>query len=230
MLKFKGTYEILSPEDIGLVRADSSGIVLGKLSGRHALKNRLMELGYDLDSKELEDVFKRFKAVAGQRKSLANEDIEALLSDEVFQPKVVWALGDLQVVCGTTGTPTATVHLIGPDGMKHVGFSTGTGPVDAAYKAVDSIVQIPVSLLEYSLTAVTEGIDAIAHTRVLISGNKTHAATHAQTGESTQRTFSGSGAGVDVVVSSVRAYISALNKVLGFGSVKLPAVESRVSV
>lgn len=220
MLKFKGTYEILSPEDIGLVRADASGIVLGKLSGRHALKSRLQQLGYDLEGNDLDDIFHRFKAVAEKKKKLLDEDLEALLLDKVFQPCVVWALQDLQVVCGTLGLPTATVKLMDVDGVEYVACSVGTGPVDAALKAVDSIVKIQVTLLEYSLNAVTEGIDAIASTRVVIRGENAHTTMHAQTGKPVLRTFSGTGASMDVVVSSVRAYISALNKMLGFKDVQ----------
>ncbi|PIA49046.1 hypothetical protein AQUCO_01300116v1 [Aquilegia coerulea] len=216
MLKYKGTYEIMSPEDIGLSRSNDSGIVLGKLSGRHALKSRLLELGYDLDGKDLDDVFSRFKAVAEKKKHISDGDIEALMSDEIFQPQAVWSLGDLQVTCGTLGLSTATVKLIGLDGAEHIACSVGTGPVDAAYKAIDSIVQVPVTLLEYSMNSVTEGIDAIASTRVVIVGENSHTSTHAITGQTVQRTFSGTGAGMDITVSSVRAYVSALNKMFGF--------------
>ncbi|GLT80673.1 hypothetical protein SLA2020_521000 [Shorea laevis] len=215
MLKHKSTYEILSPEDIGLERSNEAGIVLGKLSGRHALKDRLKELGYELDDDQLGNIFWRFKSVAEQKKRVTDADLVALVSDEVFQPAVVWKLGDLQVACGTLGLSTATVKLIGADGSQHVACSVGTGPVDSAYKAIDLIVKEPVTLLEYSLNAVTDGIDAIATTRVLIRPQKNHTSTHALSGEIVHRTFSGTGAGMDIVVSSVKAYIGALNKVLG---------------
>ncbi|KAK9725236.1 hypothetical protein RND81_05G130200 [Saponaria officinalis] len=213
MLKHKGTYEIMSPEDIGLQRADESGLVLGKLSGRHALKNRLEQLGYFLEGKELDDVFWRFKTVAEKKKHVLDEDIEALVVDELFQPDSIWSLGDLQVTCGTLGLSTATVKLIGADGKEYVACSVGTGPVDSAYKAVGQIVKVPATLLEYSLTAVTEGIDAIATTRVMVRGDDSFTSTHTS-GDTIHRTFSGSGAEVDIVVSSVRAYLSALNKML----------------
>uniref|UniRef100_A0A5B6ZQB8 2-isopropylmalate synthase n=1 Tax=Davidia involucrata TaxID=16924 RepID=A0A5B6ZQB8_DAVIN len=216
MLKNKETYEIISPEDIGLHRSNESGIVLGKLSGRHALKSRLLELGYEIDSKELDDLFWRFKDVAEKKKIITDDDLIALVSDVVFQPQVVWKLGDVQVTCGTLGLSTATVRLIDANGEEHVACSVGTGPVDSAYKAVDLIVKVPVTLLEYSMNAVTEGIDAIATTRVLIRGENNHTSTNASTGETFHRTFSGTGAGMDIVVSSVRAYINALNKMLGF--------------
>ena len=222
MLKHKGTYEIISPDDIGLIRAPTSaGIVLGKLSGRHALKQRLMELGYEREGPELEGVFKRFKLLAEKKKKVTDEDLEALLSDEIFQPETHWSVGELQVMCGAMGLPSmATVKLVGPDGTNHVGTALGTGPVDAAYKAVDSVVKEPVTLLEYSMNAVTEGIDAIAQTRVQIRAHDSLTLTHAQTGTQVPRSYSGTGAAQDIVVSSVRAYVSALNKMLTFRGVK----------
>ncbi|CAL5347859.1 unnamed protein product [Camellia sinensis] len=215
MLKHKNTYEIISPEDIGLQRSNESGIVLGKLSGRHALKTRLSELGYDIDGKELDGLFWRFKAVAEKKKNITDHDLKALVSDVVFQPQVVWKLGDVQVTCGTLGLPMATVKLIDAEGEEHIACANGTGPVDSAYKAVDHIVEVPVTLLEYSMNAVTEGIDAIATTRVLIRGDNNHTSTNASE-ETVRHTFSGTGAGMDIVISSVRAYINALNKMLGF--------------
>ncbi|CAI5521853.1 unnamed protein product [Closterium sp. Naga37s-1] len=217
MLKYKGTYEIMAPEDVGIVRNDAAGIVLGKHSGRHALKTRLQQMGYDFDSAELDEVFKRFKAVADKKKIVTDGDVEALVSDSVFQPKTIWELADLQVVCGTMGLPTATVKLVGPDGVEQIQAAMGTGPVDAVYKAINNIVDLNVELTEYSLNSVTEGIDALACTRVAIrSTGDAHMATHSQHG-SIERTFSGSGADEDIVVSSARAYISAVNKMLGFG-------------
>ncbi|KAI5402066.1 2-isopropylmalate synthase 1, chloroplastic [Lathyrus oleraceus] len=233
MLKHKGTYEIISPEDIGLERTNEAGIVLGKLSGRHAMRKRLEELGYELKDDQVESLFWRFKAVAEQKKRITDADLRALVSDEVFQAEPIWKLADIQVTCGTLGLSTATVKLVGDDGSTHVACSVGTGPVDSAYKAVDLIVKEPATLLEYSMVAVTEGIDAIATTRVLIRGESNHASTHTLTGESVQRTFSGTGAGMDVVVSSVKAYIAAINKMLSFketpSAEKIPVNASNVS-
>lgn len=216
MLKHKDTYEIISPEDIGLNRANESGIVLGKLSGRHALQNKMLELGYEIEGKELDDLFWRFKSVAEKKKKITDDDLIALMSDEVFQPQFVWQLQNVQVTCGSLGLSTATVKLIDADGQEHISCSVGTGPVDAAYKAVDLIVKVPVELLEYSMNAVTEGIDAIASTRVLIRGENGLTSTHALTGEPFHRTFSGTGADMDIVISSVRAYVGALNKMMSF--------------
>ncbi|GBG77015.1 hypothetical protein CBR_g23345 [Chara braunii] len=230
MLKNKGTYEIMSPEDIGIVRHDGVGLVLGKLSGRHALKTRLQQLGYDLDTQKLSDVFKRFKALADKKKTVTDGDLEALVCDEAFQPNNFFSLVDLQVVCGTMGLPSATVKLSCADGLERVAVAVGTGPVDACYKAIDNIIREDVELTEYSLTAVTEGIDALAQTRVVIRDKLGIAdTTHAQTGEIFPRTFSGSGAGEDIVVSSVRAYIGALNKLLAFTK-KRPQVKVQEQV
>ncbi|KAE8731866.1 2-isopropylmalate synthase 2 [Hibiscus syriacus] len=159
-----------------------------------AHESGIHQLGYELDDVQLGNIFWSFKGVAEQKKRVTDADLIALVSDEVFQPEFVWKLLDLQ----------------------HVACSVGTGPVDSAYKAVDLIIKEPVSLLEYSMNAVTEGIDAIASTRVLIRAEKSHVSTHASTGELVHRTFSGTGAGMDIVVSSVKAYISAINKMLGF--------------
>ncbi|KAJ1385831.1 Pyruvate carboxyltransferase [Sesbania bispinosa] len=232
MLKHKGTYEIISPEDIGLERSNEAGIVLGKLSGRHALRRRLEELGYELKDDQVETLFWRFKAVAEQKKRITDADLRALVSDEVFQAEPIWKLGDLQVTCGTLGLSTATVKLVGQDGSTRVACSVGTGPVDSAYKAIDLIVKEPITLLEYSMNAVTEGIDAIATTRVVIRGETSQTSTHALTGETVNRTFSGTGAGMDVVVSSVKAYIGAVNKMLGFketsSAEKIPISVSKI--
>ncbi|KAI4334754.1 hypothetical protein L6164_013466 [Bauhinia variegata] len=229
MLKHKGTYEIISPEEIGFERSNEAGIVLGKLSGRHALKSRLEELGYELQDDQLESMFWRFKSVAEQKKRVTDADLRALVSDEVFQAEPIWKLADLQVTCGTLGLSTATVKLISDDGNSHIACSVGTGPVDSAYKAVNLIVKEPATLLEYSLNAVTEGIDAIATTRVIIRGENSSTSTHALTGESVPRTFSGTGAGMDIVVSSVKAYIAALNKMLGFKETSVSAEKTAVS-
>ncbi|XP_024043586.1 2-isopropylmalate synthase 1, chloroplastic isoform X2 [Citrus clementina] len=214
MLKHKGTYEIISPEDIGLERSSEAGIVLGKLSLVTSLMTSSLGLYSGISKQWL-----------NKKKRVTDADLIALVSDEVFQPEVVWKLLDMQVTCGTLGLSTATVKLMDANGEEHVACSTGTGPVDSAYKAVDLIVKEPATLLEYSMNAVTAGIDAIATTRVLIRGEKSQLSTHASTGETVQRTFSGTGAGMDIVVSSVKAYIGALNKMLGFKD-QLPAKDS----
>mmetsp|Transcript_26483 Transcript_26483/g.57559 ORF Transcript_26483/g.57559 Transcript_26483/m.57559 type:complete len:660 (-) Transcript_26483:335-2314(-) len=210
MLKNKTTYEIIEPERVGIVRKDSAGIFLGKHSGRHALKTRLETLGVSLEGDELMEVFNRFKLVAEAKGGgVQDEDLFAILSDELYQPAELWHLEELQVVSGRT-MPTATVKLVGPDGMPKVFCSVGTGPVDAAYKAVDMAMQIPVELLHFEMNSVTEGIDALAITKVIIR--------QANSELEVERKFQGSAADTDVIASSVKAYIHALNKLIDYVS------------
>lgn len=216
MLKAKETYEIMTPESIGLKRDDEAGITMGKHSGRHALKTRLEQLGYELDEGKLNEVFKRFKGLADSKKGIVDEDLIALVSDEMHQASTVWELMDLQVVGGTMGLPTATIRMAGPDGITRVSTACGVGPVDAAFKAVDSLVRVDSQLMDYGVTSVTEGMEALANTRVVIRTISTEAVVQTPQGRQYQRTFSGTGADGDIVVSSARAYVSALNKLIGF--------------
>ena len=151
LLKSKDTYEIMSPESIGLIRDDQVGLVLGKHSGRHAIKTRISDLGFDVTDQQLTDVFKRFKALADSKKQITDDDLVALLGDQVHQPKTVWELVDLQVVCGTMNLSTATVRMRGPDRIIRVSTGCGSGPVDAAYKAVDNLVGSFYSLERYEV-------------------------------------------------------------------------------
>lgn len=221
MLKNPGTYEIMSPETIGLQRSGGDvGVVMGKLSGRNALDSRLKELGYELEDAALTDVFKRFKDLADKKKVVADEDLIALVNDEASQGEFMrWNLKDIQVVCGSAGLPTAAVRLEDAenDGEVVVATSIGTGPVDAAYKAIDSIVGLKVELMDYSMASVTEGIDALANTRVVVKPKGESLVENAQ-GSLRERTFTGTAASEDVVVASARAYLSALNKIIALGS------------
>ena len=193
---------------------------MGKLSGRNALGARLKELGYELEDAALTDVFKRFKDLADKKKVVADEDLIALVNDEQSQVQATWVLKDIQVVCGT-GLPTATVRLedtTKQDAAVVVATSIGTGPVDAAYKAIDSIVGLEVELTDYSMASVTEGIDALANTRVVVKPVGHSLVENAQ-GSVRQRTFTGTAASEDIVVASGRAYLSALNKILALNNV-----------
>jgi 2-isopropylmalate synthase len=212
MLKNHQTYEIMRPEMVGV---SQSRLVLGKHSGRHAFKTRMKDLGYHLDETENDRLFERFKALADKKKTITDTDLEALLTDTIYQPREIYALEGLQVVCGTMGMPTATGRLRGPDGASHVQSAVGTGPVDAAYKAIDAIIQAPTHLLEFVVHAVTSGIDAIGEVTVRIEGNGAGGETMDAQHEINQaRTFGGYGADTDIVVASAKAYLSALNKVL----------------
>jgi 2-isopropylmalate synthase len=211
MLKHNETYEIMRPETVG---AQHTRLVLGKHSGRHALKARLQELGYALGDADLDKAFDRFKALADKKKAITDADLEALVSDEIQQRNEFFTLDGMQVACGTMGMPTATVRLRGPDGVTHTVAAIGTGPVDAVYKAIDQIVHQPATLLEFVIHAVTEGIDAIGEVTVRIQSDEVSQTENAQTGETRARTFGGYGADTDIIVASAKAYLSALNKLL----------------
>jgi len=211
LLKNQLTYEIMRPESVG---ASQTRLVLGKHSGRHALKMRLASLGYDLNEGELDQVFERFKSLADRKKVITDADLEALISDELYQPRELFSLDGLQVACGTMGMPTATVRLRDPQGRLHIHAAVGTGPVDAAYKAIDAIVQAENVLQEFVVHAVTEGIDALGEVTVRIQGQDSHSTLDAQREVDQPRTFGGYGADTDIVVASAKAYLAALNKLL----------------
>jgi 2-isopropylmalate synthase len=211
MLKNQLTYEIMRPESVGVTQ---SKLVLGKHSGRHALTQRLDELGYFLGEPELDQLFERFKKLADKKKMITDADIQALISDELFQPREVFTLDGLQVACGTMGLPTATVRMRGPDDMEYIEAAVGTGPIDAVYKAIDAVIQIPSILLEFAVNAVTEGIDALGEVTVRIAGANGSQFLDAQKEVETSRTFGGYGADTDIIVASAKAYLAALNKML----------------
>ncbi|MFC1997720.1 2-isopropylmalate synthase [Chloroflexota bacterium] len=213
LLKNQSTYEIMRPETVGLLR---SSLVLGKHSGRHALRVRLEELGYELDDEELVQTFSRFKDLADKKKSITDADLEALVTDEIYQPHEIYSLDGLQVACGTMGMPTATVRLIGPDETIYVEAAVGTGPVDAVYKAIDEVVQAPNTLLEFSIRAITEGIDALGEVTVRVKAENGMAPrrTSPQSGRERRLTFGGHGADTDIIVASAKAYLAAINKLL----------------
>jgi 2-isopropylmalate synthase len=211
MLKNQLTYEIMSPESVGVTQ---SKLVLGKHSGRHAFKVRLSDLGYPLNDADLDKAFERFKNLADKKKVITDADLEALVADEVYQPREVYTLDSLQVACGTMGMPTATVRLCGPDGQLNIHAAVGTGPVDAAYKAINAIVKTPNTLLEFAVHAVTEGIDALGEVTVRIQGTDGSQTMDAQKEVAQLRSFGGHGADTDIIVASAKAYLSALNKLI----------------
>ena len=212
MLKHQTTYEIMRPEDVGV---NQTKLVLGKHSGRHALKNRLAEMGHSLDEVELDKAFARFKELADRKKVITDIDLEALIADEFYRPRDVYILDGLQVTCGTMGMPTATVRLKGPDGKVHVHASMGSGPVDAAYKAIDALVKMPNILLEFNIHAITEGIDALGEVTVRVQSRDDDRKTmDAQMEIPYSRVFGGHGADTDIIVASAKAYLNALNKLI----------------
>ncbi len=213
MLKHQGTYEIMRPEMVGL---HQSSLVLGKHSGRHAFKERLLEMGYELKAEDLNLAFTSFKELADKKKSITEADLAALVTDQLYRFQDIYALVGLQVACGTMGMPTSTVRLTGPDGIEHIQAAVGTGPVDATYKAIDAIVKAPNTLLEFAIRSVTEGIDAIGEVTVRLEADNgsVHQRTSPQTGQRFPRTFGGHAADTDIIVASAKAYLTALNKLL----------------
>ena len=212
MLKHQTTYEIMKPEDVGV---NQTQLVLGKHSGRHALRNRLATMGHSLDEVELDKAFARFKDLADRKKTITDIDLEAMIADEFYRPRDVYYLDGLQVTCGTMGMPTATVRLKGPDGKVHLHASMGSGPVDATYKAIRAIINIPNRLLEFNIHAITEGIDALGEVTVRIQAKDGDRKTmDAQKEIPYSRVFGGHGADTDIIVASAKAYINALNKLI----------------
>jgi 2-isopropylmalate synthase len=211
MLKHEATYEIMRPESVGAMQTT---LVLGKHSGRAALAARLVELGYSFDDAALHRIFARFKALAERRKSVADADLEALVHDDAQPQDELYVLDGLQVACGTQGLATATVRLRGPDGVVKVQASVGTGPVDAAYKAIDVMVQAPAELLEFSVRSVTEGIDALGEVTVRVRGQSERDTQSAQHETPAPPVFHGNSADTDIIVAAAKAYLKALNRLL----------------
>ncbi|MDD2921418.1 MAG: 2-isopropylmalate synthase [Anaerolineales bacterium] len=211
MLKHQTTYEIMRPEDVGV---NQTQLVMGKHSGRAALRNRLAEMGHSLDDVELDKAFTRFKELADRKKVITDLDLEAVIADEFYKPRDVYLLNGMQVTSGTMGMPTATVRLRGPDGMIHTVASIGTGPVDATYKAIDQIVNVPCTLLEFNIHAITEGIDALGEVTVRIQSDSSSTTMDAQREVEYIRVYGGHGADSDIIVASAKAYINALNKLI----------------
>ena len=196
VIKLPITYEIMDPKDVGIT---ASSLVLGKLSGRHAFKERLAELGYDLNEEDFNRAFQAFKELAEKKKEIADKDIESVVAQQKRTVSEVYHLDMVQVSCGN-GMPTAAVRLTGPDGNALADASLGTGPVDAVYKAINRIVCVSDNLTEFTVKSVTEGIDAQGEVLIRI--------------ESDGVTYTGRGVDTDIIVASARAYMNALNRLL----------------
>ncbi len=197
VLKMRETYEIMNPADIGVPAGGS--IVLTKVSGRHGLRARLDDLGASLSEQEFERVFEAFKEVADRRDEVDDRDLEAILSEQTsVHVAEQWTLDLVQVSAGDHAAPTATVRLIGPDGSIKQDAAIGSGPVDAIYQAINRVMNVQNQLTEFSVKAVTEGIDAQGEVTIRI--------------EADGGAFSGRAADTDILVASARAYLHALNR------------------
>ncbi len=205
VLKKRQTYEIMTAESIGL---SDNVLVLGKHSGRHAFRTYLEELGYELEPDDLNKVFERFKDLADKKKVVTDADIASIIADELYRPPESYRLEQVQVSCGDHSIPTATVRLRTPQGDVVSDAALGTGPVDAIYQAINRIIQMPNKLIEFSIKAVTEGIDAVGEVTIRIQADLP------MDGQTVTRVFSGRGNDTDIVVASAKAYMYALNKLI----------------
>jgi 2-isopropylmalate synthase len=197
VLKEKLTYEIMRPQDIG--RATNK-LVMGKHSGRHALAARLKELGFELDEAELGRAFKKFKDLADKKKEVFDEDLIAIVSDEMAQVPETYTLDYLHVISGTGVIPSATVRLV-REGQVFQDSGVGDGPVDAVLNAIDAIAGLKGRLQDYQLRAVTGGKDAVGEVSIKVDFDGT--------------VVSGKGGSTDVIEASARAYVNALNRLVG---------------
>ena len=199
ILKERSTFEIMDPQSIGW---PSNELVLGKLSGRAGLRARLDELGYSLEQDDLNEAFEAFKELADRKPEVTDSDLVALMSNQrrIADIPVSYDLDHVQVACGNREVPTATVTLVDPDERKITDAATGTGPVDAVYKAINRLINVPNTLTEYRVDAVTEGIDALGDVTIRI--------------EKDGRAYVGRGSDQDIIVASAKAYMNALNRLL----------------
>ncbi|MBT3306947.1 MAG: 2-isopropylmalate synthase, partial [Alphaproteobacteria bacterium] len=197
MLKHAGTYEIMTPESVGLA---SSELVLGKHSGRHAFVEKLKDLGFDLGDNAVQIAFKRFKDLADLKKDVFDEDIVALVNDEVVRTNDRIRMISLEVLCGTKHQPPKAELELEIDGDVKACHGSGDGPVDAAFNCIKELFPHTAQLQLYQVHAVTKGTDAQAEVTVRLEENG--------------RTVDGRGADTDTMVASVKAYVNALNKLL----------------
>jgi len=196
MLKDRSTYEIIKPEDIGL---QSSKLILGKHSGRHAFIKRIEELGFKLKEGDLEKAFARFKNLAAKKGEINDRDLKAIIEDEIREVKEYFKLKYYQVISGSNIKSTSTVG-IDIDGKLIESASYGDGPIDASFNAIDNITQMKTELIDYNIEAVSEGKDAIGSVKIIVSTNGTE--------------VMGSGISTDIIDASIKAYVDAMNRIM----------------
>ena len=210
MLKNNKTYEIMTPESVGV---SESNLVMGKHSGRHAFKQKIIELGYSVNDNVIEEAFENFKSLADKKKNIYDEDIVAIIDDQVIRINDSIILKDLQVIAGTKGPQQAEINLMIEDKLNNI-TSTGDGPVDAIFNGLSKLVPHNAKLLLYQVHAVTEGTDAQAEVSVRLSEDG--------------KTVVGLGSDTDTLVASAKAYINALNKLVVKREKSAPAKMSGV--
>jgi 2-isopropylmalate synthase len=195
LLERRSTFEIVRPQKIG---REKSEIVLTSRSGRKAVRHRLAELGYELSQGELEKTYQRFLALADQRKEVTDGELESLVADELRLTQEIYALDYLHVVSGGTTIPTATVRLR-RNGEEFQSVASGVGSVDSVYKAINEIIKLPHKLVDYTVSSVTGGTDALGEVTVRIS-------------DRAGTVHTGRGSSMDIIEASAKAYMQALNK------------------
>jgi 2-isopropylmalate synthase len=195
ILKYRETYEIIDPTTVGIPKGT---LVLGKHSGRHAFKDRVIQLGYTLNDEQLQAAFAKFKALADKKKEVFDEDIEALIDEQLEVSAAVWELVGLQVTSGTNTIATAAVKLRDSSGELMTDASVGDGPVDAIYSAIQRLTGIQCSVLDYRIRAVTKGKEAQGEVQVEL--------------EHSGRKIRGRGLSTDILEASALAYLSAINR------------------
>jgi 2-isopropylmalate synthase len=196
VLKEATTYEIMTPSSIGLEEGE---LVLGKLSGRHAFKERLKKLGFQLNDSQFETAFKVFKELADKKKEIFDEDLIFIVEEQTFQIPKVYSLEYIHTVSGNQILPTATVRIKKKNEIFQEA-ACGDGPIDATYKAVDRIIGLKVNLVDYSIRSVTGGKDALGEVMVKIQGEK--------------GMVTGRGVSTDIIEASAKAYINAINRLI----------------
>jgi 2-isopropylmalate synthase len=196
VLAEKSTYDIMTPESIGL---SQNRMILGKLSGRHAFEERLKEMGYGLTAEEITRAFEKFKELADKKKTVTDRDIEALVGEKVSEVEEVYKLDSFQINSGNKVIATATVSML-RNGEPVMEAATGDGPVNAAFKAIERTVGFEMELQDYSLKGVTEGTDALGEATVRVMKDN--------------KVYVGRGVSTDVIEASVKAYINAINRVV----------------
>ncbi len=196
ILKERVTYEIMRPEDVGVT---GTSLVLGKHSGRHAFKERLEKLGYSLKDTQLEEAFSRFKALADKKKEIFDEDLETIVDEEISKIPEEVKLVHFSVQSGDVIKPQASIE-IKYNNKPYRTDSSGDGPVDACYKAIDKVVKTGGKLLDYQIKSVTSGKDALGEVSIKL--------------EAKGRVVSGRGASTDIIEASIKAYVNAVNKIL----------------
>ncbi|MFO0938228.1 MAG: 2-isopropylmalate synthase [Gemmataceae bacterium] len=198
MLKERSTYEIMKPEDVGIHRTE---LVLGKHSGRHALRQRIVDLGYHIPDEQLNRVFEQFKALADRKKDIYDADIEALVEQQLQSAEgAMWTLAGFTSTAGTGSQTSACVSLIDRDGHRHRDAAAGNGPIDALFKSIGRVTGFEVKVVDYRVRAVSQDIDALGEATVEV--------------EYLGRRSSARAVSVDVIEASALAYLEVINRLV----------------